>query len=101
MSKIEIVPPSPVQPAADGVIPLQDRAALLTSLAVLSPPERLARLRQELAGKITLTTSFGTAILVQFDVHGASENGAGGPLGEFEALWSRAGRAGARGGLGR
>ena len=53
------MPPSPVQPAADGVIPLQDRAALLTSLAVLSPPERLARLRQELAGKITLTTSFG------------------------------------------
>ena len=59
MSKIEIVPPSPVQPAADGLIELQNRVALLTSLTELSPPERLARLRRDLTGKITLTTSFG------------------------------------------
>jgi phosphoadenosine phosphosulfate reductase len=59
MSKIEIGSPSPVQPVANGLIELQDRVALMTTLAELSPPERLARLRRELSGKITLTTSFG------------------------------------------
>lgn len=59
MSKIEIAPPSPVQTAAEGLIELQDRAALLTSLAELSPPQRLKRLRQELPGKIVMTTAFG------------------------------------------
>jgi phosphoadenosine phosphosulfate reductase len=60
MSKIEIVPPSPVQPAAEELIDLQDRAALLTSLAGLSPPQRLKQLRQNLPGRIAMTTAFGT-----------------------------------------
>jgi phosphoadenosine phosphosulfate reductase len=62
MSKIEIAPPSAVQPAADvlgALIELQDRAALIAALAGLSPPERIALLRQSVPGKITMTTGFG------------------------------------------
>jgi phosphoadenosine phosphosulfate reductase len=59
MSKIEIAPPSPVQTAAEGSIDLHDRAALLTSLAGLSPPQRLEQLRQNLPGRIVMTTAFG------------------------------------------
>jgi phosphoadenosine phosphosulfate reductase len=59
MSKIEIAPPSPVQTAAEGLIELQDHAALLTSLAALSAPQRLKRLRQDLPGRIAMTTAFG------------------------------------------
>jgi phosphoadenosine phosphosulfate reductase len=59
MSKIEIAPPSPVQTAAEGSVDLQDRAALLTSLAGLSPPQRLEQLRQNLPGRIVMTTAFG------------------------------------------
>ncbi len=62
MSKIEIAPPSPVQPATDALgalIELQERAALIAALAGLSPPERIALLRESLPGKITMTTGFG------------------------------------------
>ena len=62
MSKIEIAPPSAVEPAADvlgALIELQDRAALIAALAGLSPPERIALLRQSVPGKITMTTGFG------------------------------------------
>jgi phosphoadenosine phosphosulfate reductase len=65
MSKIEIAVPASVQTAASSPAssspadPKDGARALSESFAGLSPPQRIARLRQMIPGKITLTTGFG------------------------------------------
>jgi phosphoadenosine phosphosulfate reductase len=65
MSKIEIAVPASVETAASSTPtsspadPKDGARALSESFAGLSPPQRIARLRQMIPGKITLTTGFG------------------------------------------